>query len=111
MRGGIHSRRALVFLALAATFFTLFTASAVRADPVTGLKQQAADLEAQEHAALLALYGLDSQLDGARNELTQIRSRLAELRRRQGNARAQLRIARRTLAVSEQRLGRTLLAL
>ena len=82
-----------------------------RADPGPGLTQRAASLRAEEHAALLQLYGIGSQLEAARSELTGIRARLADIARRQGEARAQLRVARRTLALSERRLGQTLVAL
>lgn len=82
-----------------------------RADPGPGLDQRAASLQAEEHAALLRLYGIGSQLEAARSELTGIRARLAEISRDQNAARSQLRIARRTLALSERRLGQTLVAL
>jgi peptidoglycan DL-endopeptidase CwlO len=82
-----------------------------RAEPGPGLTQRAASLQAEENAALLQLYGLDSQLEAARSELDGIRARLVEITREQNDARAQLRVARRTLALSERRLGRTLVAL
>jgi 3D (Asp-Asp-Asp) domain-containing protein/peptidoglycan hydrolase CwlO-like protein len=101
-------RRLLVLIATAASM--LAAGSVGRAEP-TPLAQQAADLRAAERAALLQLYGLDSQLAATQSELDRIRSRLGSLRARQTSARARLRLARRTLALSERRLGRTLLAL
>ncbi len=97
--------------ALAITFVAFFAATSSRADPISGLKQQAAGLAAEEHAALLALYSLDSRLEGVRSDLARIRARVAELHRQQAGARMELRVARRTLAIAEQRLGRTLIAL
>jgi peptidoglycan DL-endopeptidase CwlO len=91
--------------------FALLGAAGGRADPSTSLRQRAADLESQEHAAVLALYSIDSRLDSARADLSTIRGRLAALRTQQATARAELKVARRTLTVAQRRLGRTLVAL
>jgi 3D (Asp-Asp-Asp) domain-containing protein/peptidoglycan hydrolase CwlO-like protein len=90
---------------------SLLGAAGSRADPAPALRQRAADLQAQEHATLLSLFSLDSQVDASGAELAGIRARLAGLRRDQADARLQLRIARKTLAVAQRRLGRTLVAL
>lgn len=111
VRGALHPAGPRLLAAFASAATVLVAVTIGRADPGSGLAQQAASLRAEERAALLQLYGLDSRLAAVGSELDAIRSRLAELGRRQAGARAELRLARRTLAVSEHRLGRTLLAL
>jgi 3D (Asp-Asp-Asp) domain-containing protein/peptidoglycan hydrolase CwlO-like protein len=111
VRGALQPAGPRLLVALTAAAMVLGAGSIGRAEPGPGLTQQAASLRAEEHAALLQLYGLDSQLEAARSELDGIRARLAEITREQNDARAQLRVARLTLALSELRLGRTLVAL
>src|SRR5438067_4923517 len=111
LRGPFQPARLGLLGALGLVLIALGAAPSGQADPIAGLKQEAAGLHAEERAVLLQLYGLDSQLDSARAHLALVQTRLASLRVKQGSARSQLRIARRTLRQAQARLGRTLVAL
>lgn len=72
------------------------------------LRSQENALAARLQGATLALYALDSRLDGARAELAQLQSEAAELREQQLRLAQQIAAARRTLVVSQRNLGANL---
>ncbi len=107
----LQSTRGRVLAGLVCTLALLLTGASALADPVQGLRGRAADLDAQERALVVSLYGLQSRLEEAQSRIEGIRGRVAELARERGEAHANLRTARRTLAIAEQQLGRTLRSL
>jgi 3D (Asp-Asp-Asp) domain-containing protein/peptidoglycan hydrolase CwlO-like protein len=69
------------------------------------LQQRQAALAAEEQAAVVQLYGLESRLSQARSDLARLDARAAALTRREQTARRELRAARQTLLASQRRLA------
>jgi 3D (Asp-Asp-Asp) domain-containing protein/peptidoglycan hydrolase CwlO-like protein len=90
---------------------SLLVPIALAADPTASLRAKGRALEAQEQAALLELYALNSRLDRARAELEDAGARVEVIERERALAGNRLRIARRTSAIAQRRLGDQLLAL
>lgn len=86
----------------------LLAPAATSADPRSDLRAKSRDLAAQERAALVELYAIETRLAGARRELEQIRRRAAALDAVRASAGRRLEAARRTLAVAERQLGEQL---
>src|SRR5436190_5001525 len=80
LRGAFSPARLCLLTALGLLLLALGASSSGQADPVAGLKQEAASLHSEERVVLLQLYGLDSQLDSARAHLAGVQSTLAQLR-------------------------------
>jgi 3D (Asp-Asp-Asp) domain-containing protein/peptidoglycan hydrolase CwlO-like protein len=72
---------------------------------VGALRQKQASLDAQSRAAVIELYGLESQLERARADLGRVEAHAAALGREQASIRLQLRAARRTRAAAQHRLA------
>lgn len=72
------------------------------------LKQKSAALAEQSRQALVDLYGLESRLQRARDDLAKVDARAAALAAQQQVARIRFRAARRTMAIAQFRLGRQL---
>lgn len=72
---------------------------------VEGLQQKQAALAAQSRAAVVQLYGLESQLAQARSDLARVQARAEALGREQASVRLRVHAARRTSQAAEQRLG------
>jgi cystine transport system substrate-binding protein len=69
------------------------------------LQQRQAALAAQEQAAVVQLYGLESRLSQARSDLAHLDARAAALTRKEQTARRELRAAQKTLLASQRRLA------
>jgi cystine transport system substrate-binding protein len=69
------------------------------------LKAQNVALESQERSALLSLYSLDSQLEGARARLVQLQHRAATLRRERVVLAAEMKFALSGARVTQQHLA------
>lgn len=69
------------------------------------LAQENSVLASRSRAAVLTLYGLDSQLAGAQAHLSAVRAKAAEVSREQAQTKVDLRIARHTLTVAQRRLA------
>lgn len=69
------------------------------------LQQRQADLAAQEQAAVVQLYGLESRLAQARGDLAKIDAQAAALDRQVRTARKELGAARKTMANAQNRLA------
>jgi 3D (Asp-Asp-Asp) domain-containing protein len=79
-----------------------------QAPGVGALKQKSDALAAQSRAAVVELYGLESRLQQARDDLARIDARAADLAALQASARRRYRAAQRTMAVAQVWLGRQL---
>jgi 3D (Asp-Asp-Asp) domain-containing protein len=75
------------------------------ADSIGGLRARATSLRAEEQAAQLELFALNSRLDEARAELGGVQGRIVQVEGERAAARNRLRVAHRTLSVAEQQLG------
>src|SRR5262249_47545891 len=71
----------------------------------SGLKAENVTLAPQEQSALLSLYALDSQLEGARARLLQLQNETAALRREQVVLAAEMKVALSGARVSQRRLA------
>jgi 3D (Asp-Asp-Asp) domain-containing protein/septal ring factor EnvC (AmiA/AmiB activator) len=75
------------------------------------LTQENSVLASRSRAAVLTLYGLDSQLARAQAHLSALRSKAAEVSRRRAQTRVDLRIARRTFTTAQRHLAERLRSL
>jgi len=89
--------------------------SASAADPGSGYRNRAAQLQVQAqkldtkaHRALLDLYSLDTRLGAAQSRLASLRARSQRLRKQQAVLARELTAARQTLALSREELAQHL---
>ena len=90
-------------------------AAAGGADTPAELRQRAdqlrranAALTAEREGALLALYSLDAQLEGAQARLAHVHARRAHVERERASVRAQLQAAHRTMTTAQRHLAHRL---
>ena len=117
MRGEVTTLRGRS-LALAACLVAAVAVPASRAGSPESLRQHAQQLTqengvlaSQSRAAVLTLYGLDSQMARAQARLSELQSRAAEVSRQRAQTRVDLRIARRTFTTAQRHLADRLRAL
>jgi cystine transport system substrate-binding protein len=103
-----RSHRSIFLLAALAGFLLSVVCPAAGPAQTPGvgvLQQRQAALAAQEQAAVVQLYGLESRLSQARSDLTHLDARAAALTRKQQTARRELHAAQKTLLASQRRLA------
>jgi 3D (Asp-Asp-Asp) domain-containing protein len=76
--------------------------------PAGELRARAGALDRREHAALLALYAVETRLARARVALAAAHARLAEVRLEEASAARRQRVVARSLAASQARVARAL---
>lgn len=111
MRGEVVILRARL-LALIACFVAAVALPASGVGSSGSLREQAQQLTqensvlaSRSRAAVLTLYGLDSQLARAQAQLSALRAKAAELSRQRAQTRVNLRIARRTFTIAQRHLA------
>jgi 3D (Asp-Asp-Asp) domain-containing protein/peptidoglycan hydrolase CwlO-like protein len=103
-----RSHRSIFLLAAFAGFLLSVVCPAAGPAQTPGvgvLQQRQAALAAQEQAAVVQLYGLESRLSQARSDLAHLDARAAALTRKEQTARRELRAAQKTLLGSQRRLA------
>ncbi len=102
-----HLRRAAIWLAVGSLIILAAPAAggAGGGGRVAQLRAHAADVSADQHTVVLALYGLDSRLASAQSQLAALRQRVDALRRERADAAAQLAVARHGVSIAEARLA------
>ena len=80
-------------------------AGPAQAPGVGELQDKQASLAAQEQAAVVQLYGLESRLTQARSDLAKVDAEAAELERQVKIARRELRAAQKTMSNAQRRLA------
>ena len=102
MRGRRESRLALV---LAFALVLALSAALAGARGAGTVQQQQRVLASKSHAAVLALYALDSKLARARSELARVRARADALRTEEQRVREEVAIVEGNLRISQRVLG------